>query len=197
MRCILGIGNPSVKYTRNRHNAGFLILDTFAASKSLEFIAAKGDYFFVLGKHKNESYLLIKPTTYVNKSGQAASQVVEEYKIELFDFLVVCDDINIKTGEIRIRRSGGDGGHNGLASIIYNFNSDQFPRLRIGISNDFSEGQLSSYVLSDFNMDEEKILSTVTKKSVLLIEEFIEGGYEAMLNANSKLKNDESATKIN
>lgn len=197
MRCILGIGNPSVKYTRNRHNAGFLILDTFAASKSLEFIAAKGDYFFVLGKHKNESYLLIKPTTYVNKSGQAASQVVEEYKIELFDFLVVCDDINIKTGEIRIRRSGGDGGHNGLASIIYNFNSDQFPRLRIGISNDFSEGQLSSYVLSDFNMDEEKILSTVTKKSILLIEEFIEGGYEAMLNANSKLKNDESATKIN
>ena len=197
MRCILGIGNPSVKYTRNRHNAGFLILDTFAASKSREFIAAKGDYFFVLGKHKNESYLLIKPTTYVNKSGQAASQVVEEYKIELFDFLVVCDDINIKTGEIRIRRSGGDGGHNGLASIIYNFNSDQFPRLRIGISNDFSEGQLSSYVLSDFNMDEEKILSTVTKKSVLLIEEFIEGGYEAMLNANSKLKNDESATKIN
>jgi len=197
VRCILGIGNPSVKYTRNRHNAGFLILDTFAASKSLEFIAAKGDYFFVLGKHKNESYLLIKPTTYVNKSGQAASQVVEEYKIELFDFLVVCDDINIKTGEIRIRRSGGDGGHNGLASIIYNFNSDQFPRLRIGISNDFSEGQLSSYVLSDFNMDEEKILSTVTKKSILLIEEFIEGGYEAMLNANSKLKNDESATKIN
>ena len=197
MRCILGIGNPSVKYTRNRHNAGFLILDTFAASKSLELIAAKGDYFFVLGKHKNESYLLIKPTTYVNKSGQAASQVVEEYKIELFDFLVVCDDINIKTGEIRIRRSGGDGGHNGLASIIYNFNSDQFPRLRIGISNDFSEGQLSSYVLSDFNMDEEKILSTVTKKSILLIEEFIEGGYEAMLNANSKLKNDESATKIN
>jgi len=197
VRCILGIGNPSVKYTRNRHNAGFLILDTFAASKSLELIAAKGDYFFVLGKHKNESYLLIKPTTYVNKSGQAASQVVEEYKIELFDFLVVCDDINIKTGDIRIRRSGGDGGHNGLASIIYNFNSDQFPRLRIGISNDFSEGQLSSYVLSDFNMDEEKILSTVTKNSILLIEEFIEGGYEAMLNANSKLKNDESAAKIN
>jgi len=197
VRCILGIGNPSVKYTRNRHNAGFLILDTFAASKSLELIAAKGDYFFVLGKHKNESYLLIKPTTYVNKSGQAASQVVEEYKIELFDFLVVCDDINIKTGEIRIRRSGGDGGHNGLASIIYNFNSDQFPRLRIGISNDFSEGQLSSYVLSDFNMDEEKILSTVAKNSILLIEEFIEGGYEAMLNANSKLKNDESAAKIN
>jgi len=197
VRCILGIGNPSVKYTRNRHNAGFLILDNFAASKSLELIAAKGDYFFVLGKHKNESYLLIKPTTYVNKSGQAASEVVEEYKIELFDFLVVCDDINIKTGDIRIRRSGGDGGHNGLASIIYNFNSDQFPRLRIGISNDFSEGQLSSYVLSDFNMDEEKILSTVTKKSILLIEEFIEGGYEAMLNANSKLKNDESAAKIN
>ena len=197
MRGILGIGNPGVNYMRNRHNAGFFILDTFAEYKSLDFIPAKGEYFIALGKQNKESYFLIKPTTYVNKSGQAALQVIEEYKIELGDLLVVCDDINISTGEVRIRRSGGDGGHNGLASIIYDFNSDQFPRLRIGVSNDFNEGQLSSYVLSDFNTDEEKLLSGVIKNSILLIEEFIEGGYEAMLDVNSRLKNDESSEQIN
>jgi PTH1 family peptidyl-tRNA hydrolase len=182
---------------RNRHNAGFLILDTFAKSKSINFSPAKGDYYFALGKQNQESFCLIKPTTYVNKTGQAALRVIEEYNIELVDFLVVCDDINLKTGEIRIRQSGGDGGHNGLASIIYNFNSDQFPRLKIGISNDFNEGQLSSYVLSDFSTDEEKLLSIVIKNSVLLINEFINRGYEAMLDVNSRLMNDESSEKIN
>jgi PTH1 family peptidyl-tRNA hydrolase len=133
----------------------------------------------------------------VNRTGQAALQVIEEYKIELVDFLVVCDDINLETGQIRIRRNGGDGGHNGLASIIYNFNSNNFPRIRIGVGKDFSEGQLSSYVLSDFNVEEEKILSSVFKTTLLLIDEFIGGGYSAMLNVNSKLKNDESSAIIN
>ncbi|UCH66032.1 MAG: aminoacyl-tRNA hydrolase [Ignavibacterium sp.] len=197
MRGILGIGNPGANYIRNRHNAGFLILDTFAESKSLDFRPAKGDYFLALGKLNEESYCLIKPTTYVNRSGQAALQVIKEYEIEMVDLLVVCDDVNLKTGELRIRESGGDGGHNGIASIIYDFNSDQFPRLRIGIGNDFDEGQLSSYVLSDFSDEEEKLLAGVIKNSLLLINEFIINGYEAMLDVNSRLKNDESTEKIN
>ena len=197
MRGILGIGNPGVNYVRNRHNAGFLILDTFAERKSIEFRPAKGDYYFALGEQNEESYCLIKPTTYVNKTGQAALQVVEKYKIDLIDLLVVCDDVNLKTGQLRIRKSGGDGGHNGLTSIIYDFNSEQFPRLRIGIGNEFDEGQLSSYVLSDFSDDEEKLLSVVINKSILLIEEFIERGYDAMLDVNSRLNNDESAEIIN
>lgn len=197
MRGILGIGNPGFKYKNNRHNAGFLILEKFAESKSLDFRASKADYLFALGKQNKDSYCIIKPTTYVNRTGQAALQVIEEYKIELVDFLVVCDDINLETGQIRIRRNGGDGGHNGLASIIYNFNSNNFPRIRIGVGKDFSEGQLSSYVLSDFNVEEEKILSSVFKNTLLLIDEFIGGGYSAMLNVNSKLKNDESSAIIN
>ena len=197
MRGILGIGNPGINYLRNRHNAGFLILDNLAERKSLDFRPAKGDYFIALGEQNGESYCLIKPTTYVNKTGQAALQVIEKFKIEIVELLVVCDDVNIKTGQLRIRKSGGDGGHNGLASIIYDFNSDQFPRLRIGIGNDFDEGELSSYVLTDFSDDEEKLLTAVVKNSILLIEEFINGGYEAMLDLNSRLKNDESAERIN
>lgn len=197
MRGILGIGNPGSNYMRNRHNAGFLILDTLAKSKSLEFRPAKGDYYFALGKQNEESYCLIKPTTFVNRTGQAALQVIEEYKIDLVNLLVVCDDVNLKTGHFRIRKSGGDGGHNGLASLIYDFNSDLFPRLRIGIGNKFEEGQLSSYVLSDFSDEEEKILAAVIENSILLINEFIIDGYGAMQDLNSRLKNDESTEAIN
>jgi len=197
VRGILGIGNPGFNYKKNRHNAGFLILEKFAESKTLDFIPSKGDYLFALGTHNKKSFCIIKPTTYVNRTGQAALQVIEKYKIELVNFLVVCDDINLNVGQVRIRRKGGDGGHNGLASIIYNFNSNNFPRIRIGVGKDFNKGQLSSYVLSDFNTEEERILSTVIKNSILLIDEFIEKGYNAMLDVNSKLKNDDSATIIN
>ena len=197
MRGILGIGNPGVNYLRNRHNAGFLILDTLAENKSLEFRPAKGNYYIALEEQNEEPFCLIKPTTYVNRTGQAALQVIEKYKIELVDLLVVCDDVNLKTGQLRIRKSGGDGGHNGLASIIYDFNSNQFPRLRIGIGNDYDEGQLSSYVLTDFSDDEEKLLANVIKNSILLINEFIKSGYDAMLDVNSRLENDESEETIN
>jgi PTH1 family peptidyl-tRNA hydrolase len=103
----------------------------------------------------------------------------------------------MKMGKLRVRKSGGDGGHNGLASIIYHLNSDQFPRLRIGIGSDFNEGGLSSYVLDDFSENDAKILKTVLKDSSLLVEEFIIGGIEALLNANSKLYNNDSSPEIN
>ena len=193
----MGIGNPGVKYKKNRHNVGYSLLEKFAESKSLDFIPSKGDYYIALGKQNKESYCIIKPTTYVNKTGQAALQVIEQYEIKLVDLLVICDDINLKAGQFRIRRKGGDGGHNGLASIIYNFNSNNFPRIRIGVGNDFDRGQLSSYVLNDFSLEEEKMLTTVFKNLVLLLDEFIERGYNSMLNVNSKLKNDEPGPKIN
>jgi PTH1 family peptidyl-tRNA hydrolase len=197
VRAVLGIGNTGLRYQRNRHNAGFLILDYFAQKHSLIFKAAKGDYYLSEGGLNNIIFFLIKPSNYVNNSGVAAIQFLENYKIDILDLLVVCDDVNLKLGKMRVRRSGGDGGHNGLASIIYHLNSNQFPRLRVGIGNDFNEGDLSSYVLDDFNKDEEKVLNTVLKDSSFLIEEFISGGIEAMLNANSKLYNDDSSTKIN
>ena len=187
-----------LRYQRNRHNAGFLILDYFAQSYSVKFKAAKGDYYISKGELNKTPFFLIKPSNYVNNSGVAAVQFLEKYKIDILDLLVVCDDVNLKLGKIRVRRSGGDGGHNGLASIIYHLNSDQFPRLRIGIGSDFKEGELSSYVLDDFSEDDNKILEVMLKDSSFLIEEFISGGIEAMLNANSKLYNsNDSSTKIN
>ncbi len=197
MRGILGIGNPGISYQLNRHNAGFLILNSFAEKKSVEFKPGNGEYYIACGKGKQDSFCLIKPTTFVNNSGIAANQFIEKYRIQLNDFLVVCDDVNLQTGKLRLRLGGGDGGHNGLASIIYHFNSNKFPRLRIGVGNDFTDGQLSSYVLTDFSDDEKKLLSEVNKKSNILINEFIERGIEAMMIVNSKLFNDHSSTQTN
>ncbi len=197
MRAVLGIGNIGLRYQRNRHNAGFLVLDYFAQNRSIKFRAAKGDYYICEGDLNQVHYFLIKPSNYVNNSGVAALQFLEKHKIDISDLLVVCDDVNMEMGKLRVRKSGGDGGHNGLASIIYHLNSDQFPRLRIGIGSDFNEGELSSYVLDDFSENDAKIFKTVLKDSSHLVEEFIIGGIEALLNANSKLYNNDSSPEIN
>ena len=197
MRAVLGIGNIGLRYQRNRHNAGFLILDYFAQNRSIKFRAAEGDYYFSEGDLNQVHYFLIKPSNYVNNSGVVALQFLKINKIDLSDLLVVCDDVNMNMGKLRVRRSGGDGGHNGLASLIYHLNSNQFPRLRVGIGSDYKKGELSSYVLDDFSEDDDKIFETVLKNSSFLVEEFIRGGIEAMLNANSKLYNNDSSAKFN
>ena len=187
MRIVFGIGNPGNRYSQTRHNSGFLLLDQYAQKNSLSFAASKYDYFFAEGKTAQSGFFLIKPTTYVNNSGLAALQVIEEYNIPISDFLVVADDINLETGKIRIRVGGGDGGHNGLNSVIYHLNSDDFPRLRIGVGNNFGKGEMADYVLSQFTKDELPLIASAIDSSVILIDEFIQGGLKQMLDANSKM----------
>jgi peptidyl-tRNA hydrolase, PTH1 family len=187
VRVILGIGNPEVKYRFNRHNVGFMVLDQFAETLSLSFIPSKYDFYYTEDHVNDYSFRLVKPTTYVNNTGIAALQVYNESKIGLEDFLVVVDDVNLETGKIRIREYGGDGGHNGMESIIYHLNNDRFPRMRVGIGNDFEKGEMASYVLSDFTSTEFDILKKTFGQTNILIKEFIEGGYKQMLNTYSRL----------
>lgn len=192
MRVIFGIGNPGRRYERNRHNAGFLFLNFYAAKNSLEFLPSKGDYFKAAGSIANSQFVLIKPTTYVNNSGIAAKQIVDEYNIQADNFLTICDDTNLDIGTPRLRLSGGDGGHNGLASVIYNLNSNNFSRIRIGVGKGLAEGSLVDYVLSDFNDEEIQILSGVFNKTALLVNEFVIGGSKAMLDLNSTFNKTEN-----
>ena len=197
MRAVLGIGNNGVRYQRNRHNTGFLVLDYIANILSINFKASKDDYYYCEGRLNQTPFFLIKPTNYVNNTGISANQFLQKNKIDLSDFLVVYDDVNIPSGKVAVRLNGGDGGHNGIASIIYHLNSNMFPRLKIGIGNNFPDGQLSAYVLEDFNEEEEKMLSAVFKYSSILIQEFIVGGLNAMLDANSKLTQDNPERNFN
>jgi PTH1 family peptidyl-tRNA hydrolase len=187
VRVIFGIGNPGNKYEKNRHNIGFKLLDYFASKNSLSFIPSKGSYYYSSGKLHDSEYYLVKPTTYVNNSGVAVLELIESLNLNREDLLVVHDDINLDIGNIRVKLSGGDGGHNGINSIIYHLISNEFTRLRIGVGNKFQKGEMAAYVLSDFNNEENKILDKIFETGASLIEEFIKGGTKQMLDTNSKL----------
>ena len=197
MRVIFGIGNPGIRYVNTRHNAGFLLLDFFAQKKSLSFTESSGEYFEARGSINEKHYIIIKPTTYVNNSGIAARQVIEKYNLAIEDFLVVCDDTNLKNYILRVRLSGSDGGHNGLNSIIYHLITDQFPRIRIGIGDNPFDVALSDHVLSEFSKNELEEYSNTFVKGSQLIEEFIIGGSKKMLEANSVLMKSENQDNSN
>ena len=120
--------------------------------------------------------------------GVAVLNCIINYNLDVKDLLVIVDDINLDIGLIRIRKSGGDGGHNGLSSIIYHLNSNEFPRLRIGIGNDFKNGLLPDYVLSNFDKNDFQIIKKSFDTSIQLIENFILEGYQKMLSTFSRLK---------
>ena len=189
MRIIVGIGNPGSRYKNNRHNIGFQFLDFFCEIKKLVFKASKFDYHFAEGKISGAPFVLIKPDTYVNNSGLAVLDCVNHYKVDVENLLVVVDDINLSLADIRIRKNGGDGGHNGLSSIIYHLQSKNFSRIRIGVGNDFQSGNLADYVLSDFSENDFILLEKSFILSIQLVESFILDGYNKMLSSFSRLKN--------
>jgi peptidyl-tRNA hydrolase, PTH1 family len=173
------------------------LLDFFAQKKSLSFTETTGEYFEARGNINEKHYVLIKPTTYVNNIGIAARQVIDKYNLAIEDFLVVCDDTNLKNYILRVRLSGSDGGHSGLNSIIYHLITDQFPRIRIGIGNNPSDVALSDHVLSEFSKNELEQYNNTFIKGAQLIEEFIIGGSKKMLEANSVLMKSENQDNSN
>jgi PTH1 family peptidyl-tRNA hydrolase len=187
VRVIVGIGNPGSRYKNNRHNVGFQFLDFFCEKKKLLLKASKLCYHFSEGQLSGDTFVLIRPDTYVNNSGLAVLECIKHYKLDVVDVLVVVDDINLDLADIRIRKSGGDGGHNGLSSIIYNLQSKNFPRLRIGIGSNFQPGNLAEYVLSDFGTNDFIQIEKTFNISIQLAESFISDGYNKMLNTFSRL----------
>lgn len=186
MRAVFGLGNPGLKYKLTRHNIGFLVLDSFSEKYKLEFHPSKGDYYYSEGSFESSEFFLVKPTTFMNLNGLSIVDFLNEYEINLHDLLVVVDDVNLELGKIRLRKSGGDGGHNGLKSIIYHLQNESFPRLRIGVGNNSTEPDLADYVLGKFSKNELETLKESIEFSVELIEKFISGGYKNMSDHYSK-----------
>jgi PTH1 family peptidyl-tRNA hydrolase len=190
VRLILGIGNPGRRYSFNRHNVGFMFLDYMAAKESISFFPSKGNFYYAEGKIGNSEYSIIKPSTYVNESGGAALQALQFYDTKVEDLLIIVDDLNINFSEFRVRTSGGDGGHNGVSSIIYNLSSNQFPRIRIGIGSSIEKGKMADYVLSDFSKEEMENLKKSFASCLTLTKEFISGGTKKLIDANSRLSSE-------
>jgi len=175
---IVGLGNIGKRYINTRHNVGFEVVDNLANKFNLNWLPGKGDYYYSKGNYQEKSFVLIKPTTYMNNSGIATDHAINYFQVNLSDLLVICDDYNLPLGKIRLRPKGSDGGHNGLSSIIYHLMTEDFPRLRIGIGSDFEKGELSSFVLSCFNDDERVIINESIKKSSDAVLSFITEGIQ-------------------
>jgi len=188
---VVGLGNPGIKYEFTRHNIGFRIVDSLARDIEIEFKKVKSYYSLISrGMINNHKVMLVKPQTFMNLSGRAVSKVVSYYKISLRDLLIVYDDLNLELGQIRIRKKGSAGGHKGIESIMQYLHSEEIPRLRIGIGNPSVNFNFDcvSYVLSNFNDDEEDRIKETIKLSTEAIKTIIEDGFEkAMRKYNRKL----------
>jgi PTH1 family peptidyl-tRNA hydrolase len=189
---VVGLGNPGLQYKFSRHNIGFRIIDNLAREIETEFKKVKSyDSLVSRGKLMNHKLILVKPQTYMNLSGKSASKIVSYYRISFQDLLIVYDDLNLELGQIRIRKRGSAGGHKGVESIIQYLNSEDIPRLRIGIGKPSinSNFDYASYVLSNFNDNEKDKISEVIQLSTEAIKTVIEDGLvKAMRKYNRKLE---------
>lgn len=163
MFLIVGLGNPGKEYENTRHNIGFDAIDKIAGKYNIELNRIKFKGVFGEGFINGKKVILLKPTTYMNLSGESIREVINFYKISNEEVIVIYDDISLEVGRLRIREKGSHGGHNGIKSIIANLGSDVFPRVKIGVGA--PKGNLVSHVLGKFSEDEIEILRETIKAS--------------------------------
>ena len=181
---IAGMGNIGDEYANTRHNIGFTVVDVLARLSGISFQTGRFADVARL-KIKNKSLVLIKPSTYMNLSGKAVRYWLETEKIPLENLLVVVDDIALPPGLLRLKLKGGDGGHNGLSSIIEILATEEFARLRFGIGNDFAKGYQTEYVLGKWTTKEEEILIPKLTEAMEMIKSFVISGPQlTMTNFN-------------
>ncbi len=183
---IVGLGNIGAEYQHTRHNIGFTILDAFAEASNIVF-ASKRYGAVAEMRLKNQQLVLLKPSTYMNLSGEAVRYWMQKEKIELDHLLVIVDDLALPFGTLRLRGKGADGGHNGLKNINQLIGSQNYARLRFGIGNNFPEGAQVDYVLGSISPEERKLLPERLDMAVAAIKAFCLSGLSfAMTNYNNK-----------
>ena len=182
---IAGLGNIGEEYRNTRHNVGFMVLDAAAAASGISFTDSRYGSVATL-RHKNAQLVLLKPSTFMNLSGNAVRYWLQKEKITPENLLVITDDIAIPTGSIRLRASGSPGGHNGLASISEVLGSDLYARLRIGIGNDFPRGGQVNYVLGRWSPEELAVIEKRIPLAVEMILHFALAGCELTMTAYNK-----------
>ena len=182
---IAGLGNIGSEYAETRHNIGFKVLDALAAASNAVFRTER--YGDVAGmRFKGRTFLLLKPSTYMNNSGNAVRYWLRKEKVEPAELLVVLDDLALPLGTIRMRAKGNDGGHNGLKSIDACIGTNAYPRLRCGIGHDFRQGQQVDYVLGEWLPEEKETLRSVIGMASEAVLSFGTQGVERTMNLFNK-----------
>lgn len=180
---IVGLGNPGGKYEMTRHNAGFLTLDALAAQENFKINKLKFHALLCDTKIGSHRCLLMKPQTFMNNSGEAVRAAAEFYKIPSEKIIVIYDDISLGVGKLRIRRKGSHGGHNGIKSIISQLNSDEFPRIKIGVgAKPHPDYDLADWVLSEFKKEEYDALKKAVYNAAESIRLITDGEIDEAMN---------------
>ena len=190
MYIIAGLGNPTLQYEGTRHNVGFDVVDTLADKYNISVDARKSRAFIGKGMIEGQKVILVKPQTYMNLSGESIRGLVDYYKIDVeHELLVIYDDISLDVGQLRIRKKGSAGGHNGIKNIIANLGTQNFPRIKVGVGEKPKKYDLADYVLSHFSKAERELMEEGYQKAVKAVEMLLDGEMEAAMNEyNRKVK---------
>ena len=192
---VVGLGNIGAEYANTRHNMGFMILDAWAQASNVLFRTDRyGDVAEV--SFKGRWFVLLKPSTYMNLSGNAVRYWMQKLHLPLENLIVISDDLNLPFGTIRMRPGGSSGGHNGLEDITLKLESDQWARIRIGIGNEFSRGRQVDYVLSDFSEEEKAAVPELASRIIQGVKDVSTIGMARAMNSlNTRPKQQKSIEK--
>ena len=180
LRAIVGLGNPGDRYAQTRHNAGFMVIDELASRWQVTFRPGKGSYVFA--KSTTWDAILMKPTTYMNNSGQAVRHLTDYFKIEADDCMIVFDDLDIPFPEIRLRKQGGAGTHRGMQSVIQHLDAVNFPRTRMGIGGEQGRRLAEDFVLENYSKNDLNILPEQLVKAADALEFWLKGDIDNTMN---------------
>lgn len=187
MFVIVGLGNPTAQYEGTRHNAGFDVIDVLAEKYNISVDARKCRAFCGKGVIAGQKVLLVKPQTYMNLSGESVGGIVNYYKIDPeSDLLVIYDDISLDVGQLRIRKKGSAGGHNGIKSIIAHLGTTVFPRIKVGVGEKPKNYDLADYVLGHFSKQERELMEEGYEHASDAVEQIVQGEIEAAMNVFNK-----------
>ncbi len=189
IRAIVGLGNPGRDFDGTRHNLGFEVVDFLKGDR--QFSAGQGNYHQCDVRISSFEVVLLKPTTYMNRSGIAIGQLAQAENMLPGEILVIADDFNLPLGRIRLRRSGSDGGHNGLASVIYHLGSVEFPRIRLGIGPIPDNRPAEEFVLEKFARGETRTAKEMVTRTADAVASWLADGYEKTAALHNRSANEE------
>ncbi|HLS59817.1 MAG TPA: aminoacyl-tRNA hydrolase [Virgibacillus sp.] len=182
MKCIIGLGNPGRKYKKTRHNIGFMVIEELLQRHHWKLNQTKFNGKYALENLNGERVVLLKPQTFMNLSGEAIKPLLEFYKIDIKDILIVYDDLDLPTGKIRLREKGGHGGHNGIRSTIDQLGTKEFKRLRIGVGRPVGHTPVVNHVLGPFTKSERDEADLSIQKSADACEAWLKKPFVDVMN---------------
>ena len=188
MYVIAGLGNPGREYEGTRHNVGFMTLDALADKYNIDVREKAFKGLIGKGMIEGNKVILVKPQTYMNLSGECIRQVMDYYKVDPEDILIVYDDISLAPGQLRIRAKGSAGGHNGIKSIIAHLGTQEFPRVKVGVGEKPARMDLADYVLGHFSKEEQATMDDAVKEAADAVCEIVNVGIAQAMNDHNRKK---------